>query len=112
MPCNRAPPSIELFPWRWTLSRPFTFSFIDSQFVHACDGHAGYRQHGKGTDSPRPSLTGSRLEHGPANSQIHAGRAQEGDRPGNGGTRVKSRAGQAPEKRVGRDSCKKQPKVS
>ncbi len=46
------PPSIELFPWRWTLSRPFTFSFIDSQFVHACDGHAGYRQHGKGRLPP------------------------------------------------------------
>ncbi|WP_176558557.1 hypothetical protein [Xanthomonas citri] len=83
--CPAIAPSIELFPWRWTLSRPFTFSFIDSQFVHACDGHAGYRQHGKGP-TPRPSLTGSRLEHGPANSQIHAGRAQEGDRPGNGET--------------------------
>ncbi|AYL27692.1 hypothetical protein CPA10_23060 (plasmid) [Xanthomonas citri pv. citri] len=51
MPCNRAPPSIELFPWRWTLSRPFTFSFIDSQFV---DARAGLPSQAPGSSTARP----------------------------------------------------------
>lgn len=87
------PPSIKLFPWRWTLSRPFRF--IVSQFVNARDSHAGSRQHGQGTDRCRSSLTGSRLEHAWANSQIHAVQSREGARPGNGEIRVKTRAGPA-----------------
>ncbi len=90
---SRPPPSIKLFPWRWTLSRPFRF--IVSQFVNARDSHAGSRQHGQGTDRCRSSLTGSRLEHAWANSQIHAVQSREGARPGNGEIRVKTRAGPA-----------------